>query len=93
MNDLIRQKTWSEFRETGLFMFVNCFLHIFGWAIVIEYDAKGNISEVYPARVKFRGFSERSQHVNYKKIAEYMLENADILMKETEENDDEYGND
>lgn len=31
-----------EFRESGLLLFVNTFLHIFGWVIVIEMDDDGN---------------------------------------------------
>lgn len=34
----IEEKTWDEFRETGLLYFVNSFLQIFGWSIVAEYE-------------------------------------------------------
>ena len=36
----------------------NQFLHIFGYALVFKYD-NNKINRVYPARVKFRGFSEK----------------------------------
>lgn len=48
---MIRKKTWEEFRDTGLFWFINMILHAFGWAIVLVKD-DGKIIDVYPARVK-----------------------------------------
>jgi hypothetical protein len=30
------KKEWSEFRSTGLLLFINQILHVFGWAIVFE---------------------------------------------------------
>ena len=35
------------------------------WAIAYEFDKEGNISEVYPARVKFRGFGEKNNTDGY----------------------------
>jgi len=35
---MIRKKTWEEFRDTGLFWFINMILHAFGWAIVLVKD-------------------------------------------------------
>ena len=32
------KKTWAEFRNTGLLLFTNSFLHIFGWAITLEME-------------------------------------------------------
>ena len=29
---MVVKKSWSQFRETGLVVFINSFLHIFGWA-------------------------------------------------------------
>ena len=55
---MIDKKTWDEFRSTGLLLFVNTMLHIFGWAIVVKYDDDDSIT-AYPARVKFRGFDEK----------------------------------
>ena len=34
----MERKKIEEFRDTGLLMFINIFLHIFGWAIVAEID-------------------------------------------------------
>lgn len=41
------KKSWTEFRETGLFHFVNSFLHLFGWAIVLSEEDDGS-TEVFP---------------------------------------------
>lgn len=65
------KKSWSEFRETGLFLFVNAFLHIFGWAIVLSEDDDGN-TEVFPARTDYRGFSQESNDRAYSRVTEFM---------------------
>ena len=82
---MITKKSWKEFRETGLFWLMNTTLHTFGWSIVVDLDEDGEVKEVYPARVKFRGFSEISNEIGYKKVSKYMKENADELFKEIEE--------
>ena len=48
----VQKKTWDEFRNTGLFHFVNAFLHIFGWVIVLAIKDNGEVAEVYPARTE-----------------------------------------
>ena len=53
---MVTEKSWEEFRDSGLLWFINTILHAFGWAIVVEMD-KGEIIRCYPARVKFRVFS------------------------------------
>lgn len=77
----MKRKSWEEFRDTGLLFYINQILHAFGWAIVFEMENE-NIIDIYPARVKFRGFSEGAQDKNYKKIAVYMKENSEELLKE-----------
>jgi len=80
---MVTKKHWSEFRETGLLLIINQLLHVFGWSIVYEYDDKTDeIVNVYPARVKFRGFNSESTSENYIKISKYMKENAEELDKE-----------
>lgn len=68
---MIERKSWDEFRETGLLLFVNEFLHIFGWCLVVEVHDSGT-KNVYPARTNFRGFGEESQTRAYAKISKYM---------------------
>ena len=81
---MIKKKSWCEFRKTGLLWFVNCTLHLFGWAIVIEAE-NGEIKDVYPARVKYRGFSEKDNSEGYIKVTEYFKENAENLLEEAQE--------
>ena len=78
---MITEKTWEEFRETGLLLIINQILHIFGWAIAFEFK-DGEIISVYPARVKYRGFSEESTDKGYTDISKYMVDNAKELLKE-----------
>jgi hypothetical protein len=77
----INKKEWNEFRETGLLLLINQFLHIFGWCIVvvIEYDV---VKACFPARTKYRGFDEKSTSEAYVKISEYMSENGKELEQE-----------
>ena len=77
----MKKKTWEEFRETGLVLIINQILHIFGWAIVFVID-DGKVLEVYPARVKFRGFDNDSTDKSYEKVTKYMKANIDDLMND-----------
>ena len=79
---MVTKKEWSEFRNTGLVLFINQILHVFGWAIVFEMDNDCEIKTVYPARVKFRGFDNDSVSKSYQKISEYMKNNASELLDE-----------
>jgi hypothetical protein len=79
---MVTKKDWKEFRSIGLLLICNQILHIFGWALVMDMDGDGIITEVYPARVKFRGFGEESQTKAYKNISKYMKENCDTLVEE-----------
>jgi len=78
------KKTWQEFMDSGLLWWINTILHTFGWAIVYSCNSDGTIKDVYPARVKFRGFHEAKNEEGYQKISKYMAENADELLKETQ---------
>jgi hypothetical protein len=81
--DMVTRKTWKEFRESGLLWWINMILHTLGWAIVVEVeDETGEIKTAYPARVKFRGFDEKSNTDGYIKVSEYIKSNADELDEE-----------
>ena len=84
MKNMVTKKTWKEFRSTGLVLFINQILHLFGWAIVFKFK-NNEIQNVYPARVKFRGFDNKSVGESYTKISEYMKANAKELLKECNE--------
>lgn len=81
------EKSWDEFRNTGLIQITNQFLHIFGWALTYAKD--GDELRVFPARVRFRGFDEGSQTRAYEKLQKYMIENAETLYKESDYEDEE----
>lgn len=82
---MVEKKTWEEFRNSGLLWFINTTLHLFGWAIVVEVEKDGTITNAYPARVKFRGFGEESNTEGYQNVSKYLLENITELNKEAHE--------
>lgn len=82
---MVKKKTWEEFRNSGLLWLINTTLHLFGWAIVVELEEDGSISNAYPARVNFRGFDEKSNDEGYQKVSEYLLKNIAELNKEAHE--------
>ena len=79
---MIERKSWTEFKATGLLWWINMILHTFGWAIVWSINDKKMV-EVFPARVKYRGFPEYITEEGYEKISKYMKENADALYEES----------
>jgi hypothetical protein len=82
---MIKEKTWEEFRETGLLLIINQILHIFGWVICFEVDKSDDdikIIRAYPARTKYRGFQDKAINESYLKISKYMKNNSDELLKE-----------
>lgn len=81
---MIEEKSWKEFRESGLLWFINRTLHLFGWAIVLEFE-DDEIIRAYPARVKFRGFSEDIESDGYTKVSEYLENNIEEINKESKE--------
>lgn len=82
---MAEKKTWKEFRESGFLWWINMILHTFGWAIVVDVEDDGSISDAYPARVKYRGFGEENNTKGYRKVSKYMLDNAEQLLKEANE--------
>jgi hypothetical protein len=85
---MVHKKSWEEFKDNGLLWFTNTILHMFGWSIVVEVDEETKvITDAYPARVKFRGFSEKSNTKGYRNVSKYLQENIDELVKEA--NDEE----
>lgn len=78
---MIRQKSWEEFRATGLFLFMNSLLHVFGWTIVFVTN-EDKIVDCFPARTNFRGFAEEDIDKSYKDITNYLAENIEELKNE-----------
>lgn len=81
----VEKRTWEEFRSYGLLWWINTLLHVFGWSIVIELNEENEIIDSYPARVKYRGFDEKSNTKGYKNMTNYMLENSKNLIEDFNE--------
>lgn len=81
---MVTEKGIKEFRESGMLWLINNLLHVFGWAVVIEIEDDKAI-RMYPARVKFRGFSEENNIAGYISVSKYMNDNARELLKEANE--------
>ena len=80
--DQIERKSFKEFRETGLLLFVNQFLHIFGWALIVEVNENNEETDFYPARCKFRGFGEKNTTRAYQRVTKYLAQNIPDLLKD-----------
>lgn len=78
------KKTWKEFRESGFLWWINMILHTFGWAIVVDVEDNGEVTNAYPARVKFRGFKDKNNTEGYIKVSQYMKDNVSELLEEAE---------
>lgn len=80
---MVEKKTWEEFRDCKMLWWINMILHTLGWAIVIDVNKDGTISCAYPARVKYRGFDEKSNTDGYIGVSKYIKDNAEELLKES----------
>ena len=65
----LQEKTWEEFRDTGLLWFINRIIHVFGWVLVWDLDKK----EMYPAHTTFRGFGAVSEETGFTKVTKMMI--------------------
>ena len=81
---MVTKISWQEFRDSGMLWWVNMILHTFGMSIVIETQ-DGVIEDVYPARVKYRGFDERCNTEGYRKVSRSLDKNAKELFKESQD--------
>lgn len=81
---MVNRISWKEFRDSGMLWWINMMLHTFGLAIVLDIEDE-EVKDVYPARVKFRGFGEKNNTEGYIKVSKYMNKNAGILLEESKE--------
>ena len=79
---MLDERSIEEFREAGLLLLTNQFLHIFGWALTIELDGDGKITRFYPAHCKFRGFDAKNTSVAYEKVTRHLAERMPELLKD-----------
>lgn len=84
MSNGIDRRNWKEFRDTKLLWWINRILHTFGWAIVVEINDLGLVSDVYPARVSFRGFSLESEEQGFIGLTSHLAETIGDLKKEVD---------
>lgn len=77
------KKSWQEFREAGLLWWVNRALHLFGWSIAVEVE-DGEVVDVYPGHVTYRGFSEEDEKDGFKKLTKHLAEEAAQLVEDVE---------
>lgn len=82
---MLERKGWSEFKEAGLLWWVNCGLHLFGWAIVFDVDDDGSISNVYPAHCKFRGFPTDVDEQGYEALTKHLAARSGDLVADFSE--------
>ena len=78
---MIKKKSWKDFKDSGMLWWTNRILHLFGWAIVFSYRNENDEdpAEIYPARCKFRGFSEKVEGEGFKAVSAYLKNNIDAL--------------
>ena len=81
---MVNRISWKEFRDSGMLWWINMILHTFGLAIVFDME-NDEIKDVYPARVKFRGFGEKNNTEGYLKVSKYIKENAEELVREAKD--------
>lgn len=79
---MLKEKSWNEFRDSGMLWFINFILHLFGWTIVLLPNSANDNLYAYPARANFRGFSQESNTQGYIQVSEYLKDNIDDLLKE-----------
>lgn len=83
---MTEERTWNEFRKSGLLWWVNRALHLFGWAIVVEMNDDGErVKRAYPARCKFRGFVEESETRGFRNLTNYMNTESEVLLSDLDE--------
>lgn len=81
---MIEKRTWEEFRAAGLLWWVNRVLHLFGWVVVVNVELDGKISDVYPARCKFRGFDTQSETEGFRQLTAHIASNTPRLLDDAE---------
>lgn len=79
-NTYIKEISVEEFSNSGMLWFVNSLLHNFG--LCIAYDSEEE--RMFPAITKFRGFDEKNNDLGYKRLATYMVDNAEEFLKDCE---------
>jgi len=81
---MVEKISWEEFIDTGLLLYINQVLQVFGLSIAYEYDENPmNLTDVYPVKSKYRGFDEENVHKSYYNITHYIKNHIDELEEAT----------
>lgn len=78
----VKEIKWEEFRDSGLLLFVNSFLHIFGRAIVFDLKKDKKLKRVYFARCRYRGFDPKTISNSHTKLVDFLEKNIKDLKKD-----------
>lgn len=81
--NMLKEVSWQEFVDAGLFWWVNRTLHLFGWALVREYPTDAP-PRVYPARCRYRGFPEDVEDDGFKRLSRHIRDNADDMVRDAD---------
>lgn len=73
-------KAWESFKNAGLLWFINRTLHLFGYAIVYDYD-NGKLVSVTPQFVDYVGFSREAEERGYLSLRGYMSAVSETLLE------------
>ncbi len=76
--------TWDEFRTSKLLWACNRWLHLFGVTIVLETDESGEVVDVYPARVSYRGFSREVEEEGFTGLHGWLADNITAIKAGTD---------
>lgn len=85
-----KPQSWKEFADSKLLWWVNRSLHLFGWVIVLEECVDGSIKTAYPAKTKFRGFSEAVEEEGFETLTKHLAANMDKLLADSAVDEPEY---
>lgn len=81
-NVYVDEVSWQKFRDMGMLWWTNRILHLFGYALIVEVDKNNKAIRVYPARCKFRGFTEELETAGFKKLTTALNELMPELLKD-----------
>lgn len=72
VNNLFDEKTWEEFRESGILWAVNTMLqHLFGWCIVYDYQSNSEL-RVVPCKTVAKVFDDKANKEGHDKLIRYL---------------------
>lgn len=72
------KETWNRFANAGMLWFTNRLLHVFGWCIVVEENEEGLVSDVYPARCDYLGFTDEVEQEGRLKFRNSVAEDTEF---------------